>query len=180
MTIGCGAGGGHRPLPQWRGWRHHALWAPQLWTVDRNKTYWFHELVLNLPAPLDIQWPKCFQLQGASASWPGALPLDPAIGPRYRLVLRTRHGAPPQPLTPSAAYAHDQSSAALSRTEPAHLGTGELSGNSAVNSYGRSVDVHQSPGFPISWLQKNPWLSMTPEAFFQDPGRTPKKRRTAY
>ena len=35
------------------------------------------------------------------------LPLDPARGsaPRtlYRLVLRTRHGAP-QPLTPSAAY----------------------------------------------------------------------------
>ena len=30
----------------------------------------------------------------------GALPPDP----RYRLVLRTRHGAP-QPLTPSAAYA---------------------------------------------------------------------------
>jgi len=29
----------------------------------------------------------------------GALPPDP----RYRLVLRTRHGAP-QPLTPSAAY----------------------------------------------------------------------------
>jgi len=34
----------------------------------------------------------------------GALPPDP----RYRLVLRTRHGAP-QPLTPSAAY-DDQSS----------------------------------------------------------------------
>jgi len=34
--------------------------------VDRNKTYCFHKLVLNLPAPLDIQWPKCFQLQGAS------------------------------------------------------------------------------------------------------------------
>ena len=30
----------------------------------------------------------------------GALPPDP----HYRLVLRTRHGAPPQPLTPSAAY----------------------------------------------------------------------------
>jgi len=30
----------------------------------------------------------------------GALPPDS----RYRLVLRTRHGAPPQPLTPSAAY----------------------------------------------------------------------------
>ena len=36
-----------------------------------------------------------------------ATPLDPAGGsppdPRYRLMLRTRHGAP-QPLTPSAAY----------------------------------------------------------------------------
>jgi len=32
----------------------------------------------------------------------GALPPDP----RYRLVLRTRHGAP-QPLTPSAAYVHN-------------------------------------------------------------------------
>ena len=65
---------------------------------------------LNLPAPLDIQWPKCFQLQGALPPWPpdqgfcpwtplGALPPDP----RYTLVLRTRHGAP-QPLTPSVAY----------------------------------------------------------------------------
>jgi len=37
----------------------------------------------------------------------GALPLDPAgalpSDPRYKLVLRTRHGAP-QLLTPSAAY----------------------------------------------------------------------------
>ena len=43
---------------------------------------------LNLPAPLDIQWPKCFQ---------------PRPDPRCRLVLRARHGAA-QPLTPSAAY----------------------------------------------------------------------------
>ena len=35
---------------------HYALWAPPTLTpVDRNKTYCFHELVLNLPAPLDIQ-----------------------------------------------------------------------------------------------------------------------------
>jgi len=38
---------------------------------------------------------------------PGALPLDPAGGsapdPRYKLVLRTRDGAPQQ-LTPSTAY----------------------------------------------------------------------------
>jgi len=28
---------------------------PTLTPVDRNKIYCFHELVLNLPAPLDIQ-----------------------------------------------------------------------------------------------------------------------------
>ena len=38
--------------------------------VDHNKTYCFHKLVLNLQAPLDIQWPKCFQLQGASPPLP--------------------------------------------------------------------------------------------------------------
>jgi len=48
-----------------------------------------------------------FQLLGGFAPltpWTslGALPPDP----RYRLVLRTRRGAPPQPLTPSAAYDH--------------------------------------------------------------------------
>jgi len=39
--------------------------------------------------------------RGSAPAWTplGALPPDP----RYRLVLRTRHGAP-QPLTPSAAY----------------------------------------------------------------------------
>ena len=52
---------------------------------------------LNLPAPLDIQWPKCFQLPGGAdqglCPWAplGALPPDP----RYRLVLCTRHGVPP-------------------------------------------------------------------------------------
>jgi len=55
--------------------------------VDRNKAYCFHELVLNLPAPFDIPWGLCPQTPG----------------PRYKLVVRTRHGAP-QPLTPSAAY----------------------------------------------------------------------------
>jgi len=95
--IGGGAGGGHR---------HHGgtmhSGPPTLTPVDRNKTYFFHELVLNLPAPLDIKWLKCFQLRGAMPSWPpdqglcpwtplGALPPDP----RYTLVLRTRHGAPP-------------------------------------------------------------------------------------
>ena len=56
---------------------------------------------LNLPAAMDIQWLKCFLLQGASplAPTPGALPPDP----RYRLVLRPRHGAP-ELLTPSVAY----------------------------------------------------------------------------
>ena len=57
---------------------------------------------LNLPALLDIQWPKCFQLQGGFALWPGALPLDPAGGsapktPELAMV-------PPQPLIPSVAY----------------------------------------------------------------------------
>ena len=104
-TIGGGAGG-HRRTGV--GGTMHS--GPTLTPVDRNKTYCFHELVLNLPAPLDIQWPKCFQLQRGFAPWPpdqglcpwtllGALSPDP----RYRLMLRTRHGAP-QPLTPSAAY----------------------------------------------------------------------------
>jgi len=31
------------------------LGPPTLTPVDRNKTYCFHELVLNLPAPFDIQ-----------------------------------------------------------------------------------------------------------------------------
>ena len=57
---------------------------------------------LNLPAPLDIQWPKMLSASGGFAlltPWPGALTLDPAGGStprtRYTLVLRTRHGAPP-------------------------------------------------------------------------------------
>jgi len=54
---------------------------------------------------------KCFQLQGGFAPvtpdqglcpW---TPLGALPDPRYRLVLRTRHVVPPQPLTPSAAYA---------------------------------------------------------------------------
>jgi len=81
-----------------------------------NCTHWFYtmptnrqtihslkwiEKGLNLPAPSDIQWPKCFQLQG------GLCPPDQGLCPwaplealppdhRYRLVLRTRHGAPIQ------------------------------------------------------------------------------------
>ena len=54
LTIGGGAGE-HRPPNDGVG-GHHALWAPPtLTSVDRNKTYCFHKLVLNLPAPLDIQ-----------------------------------------------------------------------------------------------------------------------------
>jgi len=53
----------------------HSAPPPTLTPVDRNKAYCFHELVLNLPALLDIL------LQGGGA----------------------RHGSP-QPLTPSAAY----------------------------------------------------------------------------
>ena len=51
---------------------------------------------LNLPAPLDIQWPKCFQLQGGE----GALPPDP----RYRLMLRTLHSAPQPSLVIALLY----------------------------------------------------------------------------
>ena len=45
---------------------------------------------------------KMLSASGGLRPWTqlGALPPDP----RYRLVLRTRHGGPPQPLTPSAAY----------------------------------------------------------------------------
>jgi len=106
-SIGSGAGG-HRPPNDGVG-GHHALWAPPTLTpVDRNKTYCFHKLVLNLPALLDIQWPKCFQLQGGFAPLTRGSAPGPRWGlcpqnPRYRLVLRTRHGAPP-PETPSAAY----------------------------------------------------------------------------
>ena len=57
---------------------------------------------LNLPALLNIQWPKCFKLQGGFAPWPhdqrlcpwtplGALPPDPL----YRLALPRLPCAPP-------------------------------------------------------------------------------------
>ena len=56
---------------------------------------------LNLPALLNIQWPKCFKLQGGFAPWPhdqGLCPWTPLgtqpPNPHYRLVLRNRHGAP--------------------------------------------------------------------------------------
>ena len=54
-AIGGGAGGGHRPLPMTGLGAPCTLGPPTLTPVDRNKTYCFHELVLNLPAPLDIQ-----------------------------------------------------------------------------------------------------------------------------
>jgi len=46
---------------------------------------------------------KMLSASGGLCPWTplGALPPDP----RYALVLCTRHGAPPQPLTPSAAFA---------------------------------------------------------------------------
>jgi len=51
-----------------------------------------------------------------------ALPLDPAGAlppdPRYRLVLRTRPGTPPPPLTPSAAYAPEHGSPIQAVTGP--------------------------------------------------------------
>ena len=40
---------------QWLGGTMHSGPPPTLTPVDRNKTYCFHELVLNLPSPLDIQ-----------------------------------------------------------------------------------------------------------------------------
>jgi len=53
---------------------------------------------LNLPAPLDIQWPKCFQLQGASPPDPltrgsapgfcwGLCPQTPVIGSCFALAM---------------------------------------------------------------------------------------------
>jgi len=76
-----------------------------------NKAYCFHELVLNLPAPLDIQWPKCFQLQGEQSP-PDLLTRSCAPGPRWGLCPQTPvigscsalAMVPSQPLTPSAAY----------------------------------------------------------------------------
>jgi len=56
LLMRGGAGGA--PAPPMTGLGgHYALWPPPptLTPVDRNKTYCFHELVLNLPAPLDIQ-----------------------------------------------------------------------------------------------------------------------------
>jgi len=51
-----GAAGCTAPPPNDGVGGNHALWFPPTLTpVDRNKAYCFHELVLNLPAPLDIQ-----------------------------------------------------------------------------------------------------------------------------
>jgi len=66
---------------------------------------------LNLPAPLDIQWPNAFSFRGASPPWP--LTRGSAPGPRWGLCQTPVIGScsalamlsPPQPLTPSAAYA---------------------------------------------------------------------------
>jgi len=51
---GEAGGGGHSPPNDGVGGTMHSV-PPTLTPVDRNKTYCFHELVLNLPAPLDIQ-----------------------------------------------------------------------------------------------------------------------------
>jgi len=93
---------------------HHALWArPTLTPVDRNKAYcskghfWKGA---KFPGSVGHPMTKMLSASGGGLCPPdqglypwtslGALPPDP----RYRLVLRTCHGAP-QPLTPSAAYA---------------------------------------------------------------------------
>ena len=108
-AIGGRAGGGAPPPPKMTGLGAScSLGPPTLTLVDSNKTYCFHELVLNLPASLDSQWPKCFQLQGrfapltrGSAPGPrwGLCPQTPVIGSCSALAM-----VPPQPLTPSAAY----------------------------------------------------------------------------
>ena len=56
-----------------------ALWAPQLW----HHTVFGKDIFgkgLNLPALLDIQWPKCFQLQGGEAPLNRGSALDSAGG----------------------------------------------------------------------------------------------------
>ena len=55
VTIGGGAGGQGAQVPNDGvvGTMHSG--PPTLTPVDRNKAYCFHKLVLNLPAPLDIQ-----------------------------------------------------------------------------------------------------------------------------
>jgi len=60
LGIGGGAGlpegsGGHRPPNDVVGGAPCTLGPPTLTPVDPNKTCCFHELVLNLPAPLDIE-----------------------------------------------------------------------------------------------------------------------------
>jgi len=58
---------------------------------------------LNLPAPLDIQWPKCFQLQGASPPDHGLCLLTPlgALPPDSRYIGSCSSLAM---VAPSAAY----------------------------------------------------------------------------
>ena len=84
-AIGGGAGGGTAPPPMTGLGAPCTLGPPTLTPVDRNKTYCFHELVLNLPAPLDIQSPKCFQLQGGFAP----LTRGSAPGPRWGICTQT-------------------------------------------------------------------------------------------
>ena len=55
VFIGGEAGGGAQVPPMTELGAPCTLHPPTLTPVDRNKTYCFHELVLNLPAPLDIQ-----------------------------------------------------------------------------------------------------------------------------
>ena len=55
QTIMRGGAGGAQAPNDGIGGAPCTLGPPTLTPVDRNKTYCFHELVLNLPAPLDIQ-----------------------------------------------------------------------------------------------------------------------------
>jgi len=77
-------------------------WSRTLLRVTKFERTFFGK-GLNLPAPLDIQWPKMLSASGGFAPlthWPVALPLTPlgALPPEPPIgscsVVRTRHGAP--------------------------------------------------------------------------------------
>ena len=106
---------------------------------------------LTLLAPLDIQLRKCFQLQGA-------LPPDP----RYRLVLRTRHGAP-QPLTPSATYGCSRSSSTSWLTFSIDLPPARcLSTMSAISTSGSTVSTTLTLSIYGNWLTATVWHFTAP------------------
>jgi len=52
---------------------------------------------------------------------------------------------------------------------PAVLVTKPVMHELAVSSLAVAKTTASSPGFPLTWLQKCPGLSRTPEALFQNP-----------